>query len=780
LSHDLVMSWCAHWHRLVALTALAVVCGGAAVAADAPSIPPGFLAYPPYNGFVFEAVHLLPERHDHLIVDEVDDYTFSRGMMDIMLAKAESFDDEFAQNEQEQKERKKQAQMTAVPSQFAAEFKAMQAAANGGAAYAMGKDLPEAIRLYTAASVDFHLAHPSTIERQPDLVLSKPLPAGPMDTEQLAALNKAIPRFQAVLDLPDAKRPPRAVAAAYMLGRSYALRGNLGDAALAEKAFVLTRSLARAGLPDPDGLAVASFGDQARLRRAEGDLASTIGLYGEQATRGSVEGIASLKWVAQALYLDQDGMTKVENIPLGQRLLIAYALEFNDDGRVREYVYAPGGHPNGNVDNGTMDLIVRTAKQWPKEKVAYPDRLAALAYRIGDFDFARTLITGQNTALAWWLEAKLLVTDGKLAEAEAAYKKVVAMSPASPDPDGLSPFNESAACDEMAQLERVRAEFIPAMRDQVACDRVYIGGGWGYGLTRYLAERVLSTSELRDFVTTLPPDPSSRASRVIDADSWMLHSALAKRLVREGHYKEAISYADAIHDVRVLSSDVSFDSGLSDSLKTQRDFIQAYATAHEQAEHASSAVARGAAWYQMALLTRVEHDQIMDHDAAIYKENATPEYPGVSSIELARLKENYTVPDQDNLRWYIAFDDALKAAQLVPPRSQAYAAILCHAAHWMNEAPPVGNSTAGLHEAWQLYVKHGAYVLRSERFGHQCPDPDFEAAAQPSWVHRLKRLIVRVHVHPMAAAAAALGLLAFALVLGVLLVRRKVDKKLPA
>jgi hypothetical protein len=378
--------------------------------------------------------------------------------------------------------------------------------------------------------------------------------------------------------------------------------------------------------------------------------------------------------------------------------------------------------------------------------------------------------------LAKWLQAKMLVADGKLTEAEATYKKVVAMSLATPYPNGLSPFNESAACAEMAQLERARGEFIPAMRDQLACDRTYDGLQFS-GLTTYLAERVLTTAELRDVVSTLPPDPSTSTSRVMDYDSIMLHSELAKRLMREGRYKEALPYADAVGEVSVANFDPSFDTGLSKRLKTQRDLIQAYATAYDQTKHATSELAQAAAWYELALLTRVEHGEIMDHDSPLYKEKPTSNFPGVSSSELARLKDNYTTPDQDNLRWYTAFDDAQKASQLVPPRSQAYAAILCHSAHWMNEAPPVDSRdpTAGFHQAWQLYVKHGAYVPWADSFGHDCPDPDFDAAAQPSWVHRLKRLSSRFHAHPTAASVAALGLLVIAsvLALGGWLLRRR-------
>jgi tetratricopeptide (TPR) repeat protein len=388
-----------------------------------------------------------------------------------------------------------------------------------------------------------------------------------------------------------------------------------------------------------------------------------------------------------------------------------------------------------------MDLLVRTAKQWPKGKLAWPDRLAALAYRTGDFDFARTLISGQDTALAWWLKAKMLVADGKLAEAEVAYKKVVAMSPAMPDPNGLSPFNESAACGEMAQLERARGEFMVAMRNQLSCDRNDLGVADSPLLT-YLAERVLTTKELQDIVERLPPDPPIKTSKVNDTDSWTLHSALAKRLMREGHYREAIPYANAVFSFPVTSEDPSFDTGMSDSLKTQHDLIQAYATARDNTKYASSAVNRAEAWYQLALLTRVHHTQITDHDSPLYKEKATPDYPGVSSNELVRLKKNYATPDQDRLRWYIAYDDALKSSQLVPPRSQAYAAILCHAAHWMHQAPSTDDRKPAevFKNTYELYLKNGAYVRWGEAFGRHCPDPDFKAAAKPAWRRELSNL----------------------------------------
>jgi cellulose synthase operon protein C len=717
----------------------------AVLAGSDPSIPPGFLAYPPYNNFEFEATHLFPARHDDLNVveDRVDAYQIQR---ELLSNSPQKWTDD---------SRRREAKLTAVPDQLKAEFKAMQSAANGDAAYAVGKDLPEAIRLYTAAAVDFHIAHPTVT---PWGTWSSPPAPGPLDTQQRAALGAAITRFQAVLGLSDAEKVPRAAAAAYMLGRSYALRALPGDLPEAEKAFVLTRTMARNGLPDPDGLAVASFGEQARLRRAQGDLASTVDLYAEQAVRGSAEGVDSLKWVAQALYDDPEGMAKAEYLPRVQRVLIAYALDVNDDGRVLDYTYVPGAVSFNNILNRPAGItpILQIAKRWPREAIAWPDRLAALAYRSGDTEFARSLIGDQDSALAWWIRAKLLIADGKLAEAEKAYHKVVE-EPSRPDDLGrLTSFNGAGACAELVQLERVRGEFIQAMHDKLTCNPKYddVGFGMRTEALAYMAERVLTTKELKDFVDALPQIPNSKT--LFSGAKFgrsELRSELAKRLVREGRAAEAVPYADIELDRSGIPEPI--DTGLSKNLKTQHDLIQAYQVAQRQSEHAASAIDQAAAWYQLALLTRIYYYVITGHDSPIYKEEAKPEFPGVSNSELVRLKSNYTSPDQDNLHWYIAYDDALKAAQLVPARSQAYAAILCHAAHWMYQAPPVGehDPSSAFQAAWRLYLKNGAYVPWAKSFGRRCPDPDFDEASRPTWQREMNTFHVRLNRHPLVAAA---------------------------
>src|SRR5262245_43359628 len=110
----------------------------------------------------------------------------------------------------------------------------MRAADNDEDAFARGTEISMDARLYIAGAVAFHQGN----------------------------IERAISRFQAILQLPENDQRSRATWATFMLGRSYGL---LGDIEKAGEAFKQTRDFAINGLPDPLGLAVASYGEEARL-----------------------------------------------------------------------------------------------------------------------------------------------------------------------------------------------------------------------------------------------------------------------------------------------------------------------------------------------------------------------------------------------------------------------------------------------------------------------------------------------------------------------------------
>mgnify|MGYP006982268845 CR=1 FL=1 len=129
--------------------------------------------------------------------------------------------------------------------------------------------------------------------------------------------------------------------------------GETGDAAVAapngtSAAYARVRQLAQKGAPDPLGLAVASYGQEARLLlngsqgtcTAEDFLAATacpdaiaapalkqaIRLYAEQSARGSGSGMASLRLLASWALATPLRASRLIDDPVAQRLLVAYAL----------------------------------------------------------------------------------------------------------------------------------------------------------------------------------------------------------------------------------------------------------------------------------------------------------------------------------------------------------------------------------------------------------------------------------------------------------------------
>jgi len=176
----------------------------------------------PQNSFAFEAQHLLPAT-DTLVADEPPPYGGDDKKGDD--AEAKSLGVSVAQ---------------------LARIKALRELHTGDEAFDQGKDLPTDLRAYVAGAIDF--------------------------TRDLQ--DEAAARFEQVLALPPDQAKLRSVWAAYMLGRIHAAKANDAashatvfqhERAAAAKAFELARTRAVDGASDTQGLAVASFGEEARL-----------------------------------------------------------------------------------------------------------------------------------------------------------------------------------------------------------------------------------------------------------------------------------------------------------------------------------------------------------------------------------------------------------------------------------------------------------------------------------------------------------------------------------
>jgi hypothetical protein len=177
-----------------------------------------------------------------------------------------------------------------LPPTAAATVKAMREQSTGAAASEIGQSLPPAVRLYTAGAITF------------------------LHNDQTTARSY----FQKILTLSDEDRKARELWARFMLGRIAVKSGYQAEAVTQ---FEAVRTLVRQGTPDPLGLAVASFGEQARGAWRTGAVAQAVDLYAQQASFGSQSGENSLVMVANLILDDPNILDKAIQDAIARRLL---------------------------------------------------------------------------------------------------------------------------------------------------------------------------------------------------------------------------------------------------------------------------------------------------------------------------------------------------------------------------------------------------------------------------------------------------------------------------
>ncbi len=699
--------------------AIAIVCFGLSVPiafACGPNFPwqllsnrAGTLRATPKNSFAFEAAHLIAPPRDKL--KAVEDAFPSSASLAVALSKAES---------------------EGLSAQQAGLVQSIRLQTSGDLAFQEGAALPLSVRLYTAGAVDFRRGNLST----------------------------ATQRFQAILKLPTNDQSPRATWAAYMVGQTYARAGEVDKAAAA---FQLTRILAIGGAPDPLGLAVASYGEEARLHLARAasyltgpgptlpaerrddyrrEIAAAVILYAEQAARGSVSGVDSLRTIARQLLQPDpkhDSQMDCFDASIGDatvlRLWVAYALaRFADMRAVGEPIDA--GRQFQRVEpHGLRDLL-RVINKGPGVKhIAGADRLAALAYGSGEYDLARQLTDQTTGPLASWVKAKLALQQGDLKRAAAFYAEASKAFPPAGEPPVLEDGNVKRLTGESAVLALARGEYVDAL------EYLYPVAGVYWGDVAYIAERVLTTDELKHFVDArvpapAPPLPKSGVATVeyywpFQADPAVrLRDLLARRLVRDGRYKEALAYFHPPQGRHFRDQNIPKD-------------VTEYAQALNEATGDWRSINRARGWYRASVLAPESGMEMMGYEgdpdySGLYGNfdgglgQSNPGFSFVTEGERSRFEASAAIPYQRFHYRYIAVEDARHSADLLPPRSQAFAAVLCRATGWMMSSRIMGSreDNAVKLQLYRRYLKEGPYVPWAAHFGLSCPEPDFDGAAR--------------------------------------------------
>lgn len=634
------------------------------------------------------------------------------------------------------------------------QVKRMLSAKDGNEAYALGIGIPEVIRLYTAAAVDYHLArkmacagmayqwHLNEPIRRDQVACNREWCEGncfPGKIELLTvnpAIQRAIQRFEAVLSLPAAERKPRATWAAYSLGESYLNFKLDGRHAKAYEYYALVRKLTKEGNPDPLDLGVASIGQQAFLKLQAGDSVNAVQLYLEQGD------VSSLRLVARLLVSRPDKFqSEIKARPV-RRLLMAYAFAYG-----QRTPYAGKQAP-------WLAPLVTSLIASDIRDIENMDRLAAISYEVGNYQHAAQLAGKSETPLAHWVKSKLARRNG---DTTLAADHIVRATT-----DGRA-LQKSLPEKQVEALTIERALVLVSRGlPAEAIIATYASGARQWPDTAYIAERLLTTAELRAFVDRISASSPMKAQAQVrsndsagpvDNQHWttgqlvarfgyrstgsdpndveslnqlrQLRNLLARRLMRESRHGSALQYFTA-SDTQTI------------------EHAKAYAEAFRRSGQAIGRAARAEALFKAGALARKHGMEILGYELApdfhYAKGNYGADYvflkdgDGPSSLiyskvnmspeEVARFNATSPSIDKRYHYRYLAVKHGRDAAALVAPRSQAYRAILCHTAAWAR-----GSELKD--DLYRTYVRKGSYIGTPANMvfgGRHCETPDFERA----------------------------------------------------
>lgn len=315
-----------------------------------------------------------------------------------------------------------------------------------------------------------------------------------------------------LLALPAEQRHFRSVWAAFMMGKSSMFHNPEQAISYFEK----TRQLAAEGFTDSLKLAQESVGWQAMAEWTAGKFLPAFHHY--------MEGIKSTSQPGDSISLEFLCRRILEKEPIGEEIVRdslcrrVVSLWLTS----REYTDR-GNRWLGAIQKANVSLEPGEGSQ-----------LAWIAYKNGDLASAKQWLSleKQITPIGYWVQSKLLLYDGKIDEAMQALRQVK---------NYFLPYQENKAVAELGVLQLGRKEFIEAL------DAFARAGYWGDAA--YVAERVLTADELKNYLKTHKNDDALKSARpdgwwvLSDCNIWQcLNYLLARRLVRENRWDEAGGY----------------------------------------------------------------------------------------------------------------------------------------------------------------------------------------------------------------------------------------------
>jgi len=302
--------------------------------------------------------------------------------------------------------------------------------------------------------------------------------------------NKAINAWKKILKLSRHERFYRATWAAFMVGKVLLVE----DPAQAIPWFKRVRQLVKQGYADSLGLAASSLGWEARAFLDQHKYNQAIELYAKQFATGDHTAIQSLRIAARrALKTQPTVLKEIASNTLSRKFLTALVVSYHKS----LSIYAD---PPLNITRKWLAAV--EAAETPVVQDA--DRLAWAAYQIGEFELAKHWleVAPENSALTWFIRAKLLLRKGNLSE---AIKQLEYIKQQLHPAQKVCKLTKWYLVTKSNIAKRIQGElgvlFLSQQQFVKSLDALLKGGFWEDAA--YVAERILSSNELKEYAISI-------------------------------------------------------------------------------------------------------------------------------------------------------------------------------------------------------------------------------------------------------------------------------------
>jgi hypothetical protein len=496
------------------------------------------------------------------------------------------------------------------------------------------------------------------------------------------ALGRARAAWERLLARPAAERRHRSTWAAFMIGKASLTQ----DTEAAIQSFERTRELAEAGFADPLGLAAESYGWQAYAELRRKRNAEALKLYFLQMKTGAPSALGSLRFTAARTLNDPKALEQVAASDEARPIMTAYVIS------------RWGQSEDGGIDPSPARKWLAAINKVDPRNVNDADLLAWVAYRAGDFAATEGWLKRASGGMTDWIQAKLLLRAGNLAEAEQLIQRSSLSARLPKDPgaehDAFEAYEAGIPFALRPRLQGERGAVQLARGDYTGALYPLADGGY-WTDAAYVAERVLATDELKKYLDQSWP-AALAAHRPDDyGDGWELTHAgivspsrkrmayklrylLGRRLVREGRYQEALAYLPTSLSLPVKTLAASLaqghDAGRPAEERARALFRAACITRHQGLELLGTELEPD--WFL--------YEGLYENDPfAKARLRGAFQHLGPQADERRRAGRSPAEPEKRFHYRYRGADLARAAAELLPDGSIEKARMLVTAGNWL-------------------------------------------------------------------------------------------------